>query len=68
MDQEYLEGSEYLSNMVADVERADDFEYEVRLSPPLITCAMLSAVVDPSRSDRPDPSRPDPSCPARNRV
>uniref|UniRef100_A0A8C2JKF8 PDZ domain containing ring finger 4 n=1 Tax=Cyprinus carpio TaxID=7962 RepID=A0A8C2JKF8_CYPCA len=28
MDQEYLEGSEYLSNMAADAERTDDFEYE----------------------------------------
>ncbi len=31
MDQEYFEGSEYLSNMAADGERTDDFEYEVRL-------------------------------------
>ncbi len=31
MDQEYFEGSEYLSNMAADAERTDDFEYEVRL-------------------------------------
>ncbi|KTG07279.1 hypothetical protein cypCar_00040799, partial [Cyprinus carpio] len=29
MDQEYLEGSEYLSNMAADAERTDDFEYEL---------------------------------------
>ncbi|XP_073688183.1 PDZ domain-containing RING finger protein 4 [Garra rufa] len=28
MDQEYFEGSEYLSNMAVDAERADDFEYE----------------------------------------
>ncbi|KAK9951833.1 hypothetical protein ABG768_017708 [Culter alburnus] len=28
MDQEYFEGSEYLSNMAADGERTDDFEYE----------------------------------------
>ncbi|XP_067292250.1 PDZ domain-containing RING finger protein 4-like [Pseudorasbora parva] len=28
MDQEYFEGSEYLSNMVADADRTDDFEYE----------------------------------------
>ncbi|XP_016105371.1 PDZ domain-containing RING finger protein 4 [Sinocyclocheilus grahami] len=28
MDQEYLEGNEYLSNMAADAERTDDFEYE----------------------------------------
>ncbi|XP_062403150.1 PDZ domain-containing RING finger protein 4-like [Sardina pilchardus] len=28
MEQEYYDGSEYLSNMAADVERTDDFEYE----------------------------------------
>ncbi|KAF4094717.1 hypothetical protein G5714_023795 [Onychostoma macrolepis] len=28
MDQEYFEGSEYLSNMAADAERTEDFEYE----------------------------------------